>query len=122
MSLLNDRDEVVDAFNARYRLESIAALRLVANSLSLFPVIHFKSIGIALLNKVSDLGDFRSAMVHAYWTIEPDGTTKAVRFPTRSGHVFSFRKAVSLKATEARATEQWLRGLRDHLLSIRERP
>jgi hypothetical protein len=76
---------------------------------------------ITLLNKVSDLGDFRNKMVHAYWTIAPDGTTKAVRFPTRGGKFSRSVKPLTSteileKAIEARATEQLLRGLRDHLL------
>jgi hypothetical protein len=79
---------------------------------------------IALLDTVSDLGDFRNTMVHAYWTIEPDGTTKAVRFPTRGGKFSRSVKPLTsveilAKAIEARATEQSLRGLRDHLLEHR---
>ena len=53
---------------------------------------------ITLLNKVSALGDFRNTIVHAYWTIEPDGTTKAVRFLTRDGK-FS-RTQTSLTSAE----------------------
>jgi hypothetical protein len=76
---------------------------------------------ITLLNKVSDLGDFRNTMVHAYWTIKPDGTTTAVRFPTRGGTFSRSLKPLTseeifAKATEARSTEQLLRNLRDHLL------
>jgi hypothetical protein len=76
---------------------------------------------IALLNKVSDLGDFRNTMVHAYWTINPNGDATAVRFPTRGGKFSRSMKPLTseeilAKATEARATEQLLRGLRDHLL------
>jgi hypothetical protein len=79
---------------------------------------------IALLNKVSDLGDFRNTMVHAYWRIEPDGTTTAVRFPTRGGKFSRSLKPLTsteirAKATEAGATEQLLRGLRNHLLEHR---
>lgn len=79
---------------------------------------------IALLNKVSELGDFRNAMVHAYWTISPEGTALAVRFPTRGGKFSRSRKPLTseeilAKATEAHATEQLLRGLRDHLLERR---
>jgi hypothetical protein len=76
---------------------------------------------IALLNKVSDLGEFRNTMVHAYWTINPQGTATAVRFPTRGGKFSRSQRPLTseeilAKATEARATEQLLRGLRDRLL------
>lgn len=75
---------------------------------------------IALLNQASALGEFRNTMVHAYWSIADDGTTMAVRFPTRGGKLSRSRRPLTAeeileKASEAAEVEQKLRGLRDHL-------
>ena len=77
---------------------------------------------IKLFNTVSELGEFRNAMVHAHWAIGPSGKATAVRFPTRGGKFSRTTRALTAKeiqekATKAREVEATLRGLRDHLRS-----
>ena len=75
---------------------------------------------IRLLDDLKAITDFRNTVVHAYWTIDSDGTALAVRYSARGKFTRSRRAIASAeihsKADEAVRLEEMLRGLRDHLL------
>ena len=81
---------------------------------------------ISKIKEAQDVADFRNTVVHAYWTIDTDGTPLAVRFYAR-GEFKRTRRPISAeeiqgRADEARDLTQWLADLRNHLLKDTPEP
>lgn len=75
---------------------------------------------VKMLDEASSICGFRNSVVHAYWSISKDGEVSSVRYESR-GHFRRLKKPISVQeigqqAERARALEDELRALRDHLL------
>jgi hypothetical protein len=78
-----------------------------------------------LLGKAKTVNDYRSSVVHAYWTVDDTGTAYAVRFSAR-GKLRRTKtphraEEIQKRADEARAFAAELGRFRDHMLESRER-